>query len=66
MWFSPQVMTAKPFEPEKTVPFVGDVLRKLRAELKGTGATLLGFVGLPFTLGSYLVEGRSFSVRPLL
>ena len=53
------VMTAKPFEPELTVPFVGSVLKMLRDELKGTGATLLGFVGLPFTLGSYLVEVKN-------
>merc|ERR1719395_285487 len=30
--------------------FVGDSLRTLRGELAGTDATLLGFVGAPFTL----------------
>ena len=37
--------------------FVGDSLRTLRGELAGTDATLLGFVGAPFTLATYLVEG---------
>ena len=50
---------APPFDPATNVPFVGDVLKKLRAELDGTGATLLGFVGLPFTLGTYVVEGAT-------
>jgi len=47
------------FDPAKNVPFVGEVLSKLRKELDGTGATVLGFVGLPFTLGTYLVEGAT-------
>jgi len=47
------------FEPEKKCAFVGEVLTKLREHLKGTGATLLGFVGLPFTLGTYLIEGAT-------
>ena len=40
----------------RSVPFVGEVLGKLREEVAGSGATVLGFVGLPFTLASYLVE----------
>jgi len=47
------------FDPENAVPFVGSVLEKLREEVKGSGATVLGFVGLPFTLGTYLVEGAT-------
>jgi len=47
------------FDPEKNVPFVGEVLSKLRLELSNTNATLLGFVGLPFTLATYLVEGAT-------
>jgi uroporphyrinogen decarboxylase len=39
--------------------FVGDSLRLLRHELTGSGATLLGFVGSPWTLATYLVEGKS-------
>jgi len=48
-----------PFDPASSVPFVGDVLGKLREAVAGSGATVLGFVGLPFTLGSYLVEGAT-------
>ena len=48
-----------PFDPENAVPFVGEVLGKLRETVAESGATVLGFVGLPFTLGSYLVEGAT-------
>jgi uroporphyrinogen decarboxylase len=40
--------------------FVGDSLRILRSEV-GTGAAVLGFVGSPWTLATYLVEGKSTS-----
>merc|ERR1719473_2008237 len=40
------------------VSFTGEALTTLRGELDGTGATLLGFVGSPFTLGTYIVEGQ--------
>jgi uroporphyrinogen decarboxylase len=41
--------------------FVGTVLHQLREQLAETSfdTTLLGFVGLPFTLASYLVEGET-------
>jgi len=48
-----------PFDPASAVPFVGDVLGKLRETVDGSGATVLGFVGLPFTLGTYLIEGAT-------
>jgi len=48
-----------PFEPGKAVPFVGEVLGQLREAVKGSGAAVLGFVGLPFTLGTYLIEGAT-------
>ena len=38
------------------VGFVGEAVRLLVDELKGT--PLIGFAGAPFTLASYLVEGR--------
>jgi len=47
------------FNPAKDVPFVGDVLKRLREEVGPSGATVLGFVGLPFTLGTYLIEGAT-------
>ena len=43
-------------EPEKSVPFTGEALTQLRQEV-GNNATVLGFVGAPFTLASYIVEG---------
>jgi uroporphyrinogen decarboxylase len=36
-----------------SLDFVGKTLRSLRQKLQGTDKALLGFVGLPFTLGSY-------------
>jgi len=48
-----------PFDPKTNVPFVGEVLGRLRETIDGSGATLLGFVGLPFTLGTYLIEGAT-------
>ena len=46
----------RPLDVEQ-MGFVGESLRTLRGELEGTDATLLGFVGAPFTLATYLVEG---------
>ena len=37
-------------------PFVGESLRQLSSHLRGTDATLLGFVGAPFTRATYIVE----------
>mmetsp|Transcript_2830 Transcript_2830/g.4365 ORF Transcript_2830/g.4365 Transcript_2830/m.4365 type:complete len:436 (-) Transcript_2830:12-1319(-) len=47
------------FNPEKDLPFVRDVLKELREEVVPKGATVLGFIGLPFTLATYLIEGRT-------
>lgn len=47
-------------DAERAVPFVGQTLRNLRAAA-GNSATVLGFVGLPFTLASYMIEGGSSS-----
>ena len=53
-----RVDTITTMDPEKACPFVGQVLRALRKEV-GNDATVLGFVGLPFTLATYLVEGAT-------
>ncbi|PSC73649.1 uroporphyrinogen decarboxylase [Micractinium conductrix] len=45
-----------PLNPDDCVPFVGEALRRLRAEV-GNASTVLGFVGAPFTLATYIVEG---------
>jgi len=45
----------RPFEPERDVPFVLDAIRLVRRE---AAVPLIGFAGAPFTLASYLIEGR--------
>jgi uroporphyrinogen decarboxylase len=45
-------------DPRESVPYVFEILRRLRAELEGPRIPLLGFAGAPFTLAAYLVEGR--------
>lgn len=47
-----------PINPHKATPFVAEALKNLRREV-GNKATVLGFVGLPYTLATYLVEGGS-------
>eukprot|EP00177_Eucheuma_denticulatum_P002018 GFKZ01003610.1.p1 GENE.GFKZ01003610.1~~GFKZ01003610.1.p1 ORF type:complete len:335 (-),score=74.03 GFKZ01003610.1:1277-2281(-) len=47
------------FEPENDLTFVAEVLEKLRAELQGGDAALIGFVGAPFTLAAYSIEGAA-------
>jgi uroporphyrinogen decarboxylase len=53
-----QVDAVTPLDSEGTCPFVGEALRRLRAEV-GNKAAVLGFVGAPFTLATYVVEGGS-------
>jgi len=48
----------KLIDPVKSTPFVGEALKNLRREV-GNKATVLGFVGLPYTLATYMVEGGS-------
>lgn len=45
------------FEPEADTPYVLDTVRQMVAELPEQ-VPLLGFAGAPFTVASYLVEGR--------
>ncbi|KAJ6858598.1 hypothetical protein NC652_041020 [Populus alba x Populus x berolinensis] len=50
------------FVPEESVPYVGEALTILRKEVEfcvENKAAVLGFVGAPFTLASYVVEGGS-------
>lgn len=57
-----------PIDSEKACPFVGDTLRELR-RVVGDEATVLGFVGCPYTLATYLVEASCFPfllTRPIL
>lgn len=52
------VNAVREFVPEEWVPYVGQALNLLRQEVKNEAA-VLGFVGAPFTLASYCVEGGS-------
>lgn len=46
------------FDPSESTGFLREALRLVRAEL-GAERALLGFCGAPFTVASYLIEGRS-------
>jgi uroporphyrinogen decarboxylase len=50
------------FNPQASLPFVADALTSLRTTLEGTNTALLGFIGLPFTLVTYLIEGRTGTI----
>lgn len=41
-----------------SIPYVFEILRRLRAALEPEQVPLLGFAGAPFTLAAYLVEGQ--------
>jgi uroporphyrinogen decarboxylase len=46
----------RPYEPDVDAPYVGETVRLVVDELGGT--PLIGFAGAPFTVASYLIEGR--------
>lgn len=45
-------------DPDASLPFIRPILSTLRQEV-GTASTVLGFVGTPWTLAAYAVEGRA-------
>ena len=47
----------RPIEPETDVPYLLETVRLVRRELDASRA-VIGFAGAPFTLASYLIEGR--------
>jgi uroporphyrinogen decarboxylase len=47
-----------PLDPTKSTPFVAEALQALRSAV-GPETAVLGFVGCPYTLATYLVEGKS-------
>ena len=53
-----QIDQLRPIEPEVTQPFIRQILQALRQEV-GNKATVLGFVGAPWTLAAYAIEGKS-------
>ncbi|MEN9206353.1 MAG: uroporphyrinogen decarboxylase [Thermostichales cyanobacterium BF4_bins_65] len=52
-----QIDQIRPLDPESSLPFIRTILQALRQTV-GDEATVLGFVGAPWTLACYLVEGK--------
>ncbi|MEH2411413.1 uroporphyrinogen decarboxylase [Nostoc sp.] len=52
-----QIDALRPLEPEAALPFIKTILQTLRSEV-GDKSTVLGFVGAPWTLAAYAVEGK--------
>ena len=53
-----QIDNLYPLEPEESLPFIKTILQTLRSEV-GNEAAVLGFVGAPWTLAAYAIEGKS-------
>ncbi len=53
-----QIDQMRPLDPEESLPFIRTILETLRQEV-GNEATVLGFVGSPWTLAAYAIEGKS-------
>jgi uroporphyrinogen decarboxylase len=53
-----QIDQLRPLDPEASLPFIRQILTSLRQTV-GNQATVLGFVGSPWTLAAYAVEGKS-------
>ena len=53
-----QIDKLHPLEPEESLPFIREILQTLRREV-GDSSTVLGFVGAPWTLAAYAIEGKS-------
>ena len=52
-----QIDNLYPLQPDESLPFIKTILRGLQEEV-GNKSTLLGFVGAPWTLAAYVVEGK--------
>lgn len=53
-----QIQKLHPIDPEQDFPFIRKILQALRQEV-GNQAAVLGFVGAPWTLAAYAIEGKS-------
>jgi uroporphyrinogen decarboxylase len=54
---SEQVDNLRELNPEESLPFIKQILQGLRDEVANK-STVLGFVGAPWTLAAYAVEGK--------
>lgn len=61
-----QINKIRRLEPQSALPFIREILTALRSETAsvsdqatGKGAAVIGFVGAPWTLATYVVEGKS-------
>mgnify|MGYP003949802519 FL=1 len=45
-------------DPDGSLPFIREILSSLRSEIDNK-STLIGFIGTPWTLAAYSIEGRS-------
>lgn len=52
-----QIEKLHPLNPEESLPFIKTILTTLRQEV-GNKSTVLGFVGAPWTLAAYCIEGK--------
>ncbi|KXZ54347.1 hypothetical protein GPECTOR_5g429 [Gonium pectorale] len=46
-------------DPASRLPFISTILSTLRKEADSAGVTLLGFIGTPWTLAAYAMEGKA-------
>ncbi len=53
-----QIEKLHPLDPETSLPFIKEILQTLRSEV-GNKSTVLGFVGSPWTLAAYCIEGKT-------
>lgn len=44
---------------DEKLPFIGEILQRLSKEAEEANTSLIGFVGAPFTLAAYTIEGKS-------
>ena len=44
---------------DETLPFIREILGRLSKEAEEANTSLIGFVGAPFTLAAYAIEGKS-------
>ncbi|MBW4508902.1 MAG: uroporphyrinogen decarboxylase [Scytonematopsis contorta HA4267-MV1] len=52
-----QIDKLRPLDADESLPFIKTILQSLRSEV-GNKSTVLGFVGAPWTLAAYAVEGK--------